>query len=562
MPLRTVSLALLCILLGAAALDAAERPGSIPKDRFVVFLLIGHSNMYGEARGVSFPIHPRLWMRSWRGGDWQPARPRGHNGDEDAGPEMFILTELAERYPDYHFGYIKVAKGGATVREDFMRGQGRYDAVIRNGQWAKQHATLGGVIAMLGFVEATSHGGWEQFQENIVTMMGQMREDLDEPDLPLVIGKFEEHAPGEKYDLKPEVRRQMTEDIDALPSLLEHTAVVDTDGPYRDDHHFTAEGMRLWGTRAAEILVERGWAVPSGVSPIRVTLAAPAEEARFDQGAPIELRAEIDGQRRVSKVVFHAGDRAVAEAAAAPWTATWSGAAQGVHAVRAEAVTADGASAFSDPVRIAVGADVPSALLVTGHPAPSYGERLIAERLASLGFLVHVREDDQVASADAEGHALVVATFTVDGIHLRKFADSDVPVLAWNDHLHELNLIVAEPQDIPGGFPSDEKIVIVSPEAPLAAGFPAGEVVILTDDKKMAGVVVPQGAPVIAGGADKRNRNRAMMLAYDAGWQLPRGGGTAPARRVGIFFGGFAGAPLNENGWKLIDASVRWAVGR
>ncbi len=52
--------------------------------------------------------------------------------------------------------------------------------------------------------------------------------------------------------------------------------------------------------------------------------------------------------------------------------------------------------------------------------------------------------------------------------------------------------------------------------------------------------------------------SRVVLFAYPKGAAMP--GLTAPAKRVGIFFGDDTAASLNSDGWALFDAAVNYAV--
>ena len=53
--------------------------------------------------------------------------------------------------------------------------------------------------------------------------------------------------------------------------------------------------------------------------------------------------------------------------------------------------------------------------------------------------------------------------------------------------------------------------------------------------------------------------SRAMVFAYEKGAPMP-GLTAAPGRRVGLFLHDYTAEALNETGWAIFDAAVRWSL--
>lgn len=546
-----LALALALVLACAASAAAVELGGQqVPRERFVVFLMIGHSNMEGRTSNPGFGPHPRIWEPAGR--RWRPAEPHGRK-DHQCGPEMFLLTELAERFPDLHFGYVKAASSGGTVKEDFAKGRSLYQRIVGEGNRIKQEATLGGIIAMLGFVEA-EHGddpkrADHDFLGSLEAMVQAMRADLDRPELPFLIGQYEYGAPHNQTSRVPkEWQAKIAQAIEGVEQRIPHAAIIRSDGPYRDGHHFDATGMRRWSEAAVQILAERGWVGGGGLL-VSLGVGAPHVPA----GGSVRLTATASGSEAVARVQWLAGDQVVAEDADAPYEASWSGPAAGLHVVRARAIGAGGTEATSRPVVIGVG-DVPRILFVAGEAGLTQPERLARDRFTELGFLSDVRDDDEVAGMDAEGFDLVFLAPSVPAISVRKFIDVPVPVLVSNEALAELAL--AEP-DATGRLERRHHLLAVDP----VAGGPPQRVEVVTDDHVdpwWPWAATVSNMHVVA--ADEGDPSRAVVFGFDAGAALPRGGRPAPARRVATIVSG-AGM-FSDAGWTIFDAAVRWAAGR
>ena len=87
-----------------------------------------------------------------------------------------------------------------------------------------------------------------------------------------------------------------------------------------------------------------------------VTLTSPTEGQQFASGAPVTMSAEAsDAENAIARVEFFADGQKVGEATQAPYSATWSSAADGVHTVTAKATNDKGLSRTSAPAEIIVG---------------------------------------------------------------------------------------------------------------------------------------------------------------------------------------------------------------
>ena len=130
-----------------------------------------------------------------------------------------------------------------------------------------------------------------------------------------------------------------------------------------DDKNLTA----LASAPALEVASTSG--APTGTATTNktpsVTLTGPVEGAAFAQGTTVTFTATAsDSDGSVVKVEFLANGTKVAEASAAPWTATWPGAPAGSHSLAAVATDDKGATKKSAAVTIVVAG--PAAALDAG----------------------------------------------------------------------------------------------------------------------------------------------------------------------------------------------------
>ena len=531
--------ALLAAVAAPASGDVRLGDETVPRERFIVYLFIGHSNMDGRARKRINPPHERAWWYDGRGQNWVPAAA-------DGSPVMPFLRAMCERHGEYHFGAIKMSVSAARIHQRYRKGCGHYDALVAVAQREKPRCTLGGVLAMIGFAEAGNQQEATGFLDQARGMMQEMREDLREPTLPLLIGKYEEGARDNRG-----FKHVVQEAIYRIPKEIEHAAVIDTDGPYIDGHHYTAEGQKAWAEEGARLIDEKR--LFPFAPPVRVRLTAPAEGQVFDAG-DVKLTVQATSEEgKIAAVTFFADGKKLGADNAAPFELAWNAPAQGIHHLKAAAKDGRGNTAESVAVTMAVG-DVPSVLLVPGSTNLCSTEMLIKRRLERLGYLVHTVSDDDVTTESANGRSAVLIPASCHGLAVRKFRLSPAPVVIWNDFCPELRIVPRRGGAIVSGV---DTLAIPDGSHPLSAGL-AGPVQVFDQPQRVRWVHPGDGVHVAAtlDGHD----DRAALFAYDAGDPLPHIGRAAPNRRVSLFLGHFAATHFTDAGWKLFDAAVRWAV--
>jgi hypothetical protein len=240
----------------------------VPRDKAVVFIHFGHSNMAGLADRPAaltpyfFETAPRLW--SYQGGGKfvaakEPTAPDPpyHLG---AGPGMaWLRAAAAAAGPDYHF--ISIGRGkGSAPSTDFMKGGLYYDSFMARAIELRGKVTFGGVFIMLGITER--HLPLDQqaaFTDRMAQIVADIRKDLGAPSLPVLHTDYEMEASGE-LGPNTEVGLRLRPLILALPNKISNLAIVPTNAlPMLDDHHFDMTGHKLWTERGIKIMVDRGW---------------------------------------------------------------------------------------------------------------------------------------------------------------------------------------------------------------------------------------------------------------------------------------------------------------
>ncbi|MBD3320265.1 MAG: hypothetical protein GF350_04130 [Chitinivibrionales bacterium] len=258
---------------------------NVPKDSFVVYLCIGHSNMAGiDIHNSDNQMHPRCWTYRWFDNDeWVPAaeepgsKSNGLSARGAGGPGMPFLKQLTDQYPGYYFGVISNASFSSTCRgvntggnssglpaeeNRYWKGAQLYEEIIGAALEVRGQVTFGGILCMLGTVEATrasDESVCRAFSDNIKQMVHDMRDDLSEPYLPFIMGDYEKGNYG-SYEPSLPWPSIIAGQIDSIPHKLIISTVINSRGiEMYNDHHFTAVGQAEWAKRAVDSISSRNW---------------------------------------------------------------------------------------------------------------------------------------------------------------------------------------------------------------------------------------------------------------------------------------------------------------
>lgn len=239
-----------------------------PADKFLIFLLIGQSNMAGRGAidAASQPRNPRI-LALGSNGQWGLAADPLHSDKPTAGvgPGLAFAEALLERLPaDVSIGLIPAAFGGSAI-DTWSRS---YDGPNRwpdgNTYYTRAVALTravapAGTVAGLLWNQGTADSGSANRDQGrryglaLHRLIGELREDLAAPALPFVAATLGPWR-GESADAINNVYR-------ALPAALPGTAIVDTARPElrealknipADPPHYDTPSMRLLGRQYAE----------------------------------------------------------------------------------------------------------------------------------------------------------------------------------------------------------------------------------------------------------------------------------------------------------------------
>jgi Carbohydrate esterase, sialic acid-specific acetylesterase len=245
-----------------------------PKEKIIVFLHIGHSNMAGRAaepasaRPFHFETHPRLWTYTAAGRFQAAKEPLSgdHITNGRAGPGMSILRAAMAGAAAPDSVMVSIGHGHDGSRAGYCRSYRRgallYDIVMGPAKQLKGKVTFGGILTMLALTEVfPDRANLPRFNECIAGIAAEMREDLGDPNIPFLMSDWEMEAT-EKFapNFQPE-NMAAREQLRIANGKISRSAIIPTDRlPMSDNHHFDLNGYRIWGERAIGLIKENRWA--------------------------------------------------------------------------------------------------------------------------------------------------------------------------------------------------------------------------------------------------------------------------------------------------------------
>lgn len=324
MPYNRLVLGISLLLIGPAhalLLGGVE----VPKEKVVVYLMIGHSNMAGnDARNSDGTVHPRVWNYTWSAATkaWVPAKEtpgsmrNGLSTRGSGGPTMPFLKQMADANPTYHFGVVTNASLSSTCKgenpganssgmdpEDnrYWKGARLYNEIVIAAKEVQAQVTLGGIVCMLGAVEATRlpDSICRSFGADLAQLAKDIRSELGMPNLPFMMGEYETGATGEFSPSLP-LPGIVLAQTRLLPTLLTNSALISSVGiPMMDNHHYAAKvGQVEFAKRTVAVITEKSWFPPNAGTSIMAPSIGKAPvsgrgEAGFRQGVRAVFRGDV-----------------------------------------------------------------------------------------------------------------------------------------------------------------------------------------------------------------------------------------------------------------------------
>lgn len=232
------------MLSGAAAAVAQEKAHDLE-----LFLLIGQSNMAGRGavEAQDKEAIPGI-LKLTKEMTWAPAIDPLHFDKPDiAGVGIgrsFAKTLLAWR-PGASIGLIPAAFGGTSL-DEWKPGDKLYADAVKRAREAMKAGKLRGILWHQGEADSASAEKIASYRERFASLISHFREELNAPDVPVVVGELGEYRTAA-------LNRQMNEQLALVPFSVAHSGFVSSAGLVHkgDGTHFDSPSLREFGRRYA-----------------------------------------------------------------------------------------------------------------------------------------------------------------------------------------------------------------------------------------------------------------------------------------------------------------------
>ncbi len=236
-----------------------SRPSVAPpaKDRFHIYLLMGQSNMVGrDTHKLDGQPEDSRILDLTGDGRWVVAHDPLHEDTHlkpGVGPGLSFAREIVKANPTITVGLVPCAVGGTPLKR-WVKGADLYEKAVSRARLAKEAGVLKGVLWHQGEAETNNKDSAESYQARLAQMFKDLRADLGQPDLPIVVGQLGEFLSNspEKYPFLDTVR----DAIKQMPTAAPHVGYADSAGltDKGDKLHFNADSQREFGVRYAKAM--------------------------------------------------------------------------------------------------------------------------------------------------------------------------------------------------------------------------------------------------------------------------------------------------------------------
>ena len=196
-------------------------------------------------------------------------------------------------------------------------------------------------------------------------------------------------------------------------------------------------------------------------------------------------------------------------------------------------------------------------VVLVGSGAPDPKDALIIERLEKMGFALNIHSHDEGHPVDLNGVDLVfISESTSSGNITDSYADSAIPVINCETWTYDdMGFAAAD-----GGFNSDvgDTLTIVKADHPITQGLPKEVLVYNPTAQLMTASNLEGGMEILAVRTD--NEALVAISVYEKGAATLKG--ETKARHITLFPHSTGWANITDDGWKLIENSVLYAMGK
>lgn len=215
------------------------------------FLLIGQSNMAGRGFLKDVPPIRDERIKMLRNGRWQVMTEPVNYDRPFAGVGLSASFALAWRrtYPEGEIGLIPCADGGSSL-DEWAPGGALFDHAVMQSKLAQRISRIDGILWHQGETDCPTERA-AVYEEKLEKIMSALREALDIPHVPLLVGGLGDYLPGcaahDYYANAPKVTEQLRHFAQTQENCFFVTAKGLSCNP--DKLHFDAASQRVFGLR-------------------------------------------------------------------------------------------------------------------------------------------------------------------------------------------------------------------------------------------------------------------------------------------------------------------------
>ena len=232
-------------------------PGTEEKQKRHIYLLFGQSNMVGRGAIESQDRTPNTRVYELSSSNhWELALDplHGVSGRAGVGPGLTFGKTMAQMDTNITICLVPCAVG-STLLERWERGGDLYSNAVARAKVAMQSGVLKGIVWHQGEQDSMTETNSQSYGARLRKMIGNIRADLNTPELPFVVGQIGEFLYTRKNQQTP-FARMVNDALERIPKQVPHTACVSSKGLTHvgDEVHFDARSARELGKRYASAM--------------------------------------------------------------------------------------------------------------------------------------------------------------------------------------------------------------------------------------------------------------------------------------------------------------------
>lgn len=256
---------LIIVLLFVLSTFAVNLGGNeVDKSKAIFYFFTGHSNMMGKGGKKDTVTHPRCYQYTLAR-QFELARdPIPESYDNAPSVVLPFLKSMATRYPEHHFIGCKIVQAGSMISANFLLNSVHYREIVKIATGLKDQVTFAGLLSMHGWNECEFEREANRFDTSYLSLVCLVRGAVENPFLPVIVGRFEIYQDRNAYDKKYYVYENVVVDkIDKDISKYLNVAIAPMrhipKRYYFDDHHYNEIGYKIWSEDAIALIQINDW---------------------------------------------------------------------------------------------------------------------------------------------------------------------------------------------------------------------------------------------------------------------------------------------------------------